>query len=182
MSCLRLIPITMVALGLSGCARDLPRYAAPTPQIETGFYEDIASPRLALLEFRLGNYFAREQRPYEVVCAASVNIEPSVATSQAVPLAPEIEIALIERFPELSSLGRCERRGIDIVARDTGVAAAIFDVNDFSCEAPDNCIGWGGYYANGQHGWSYYRMRFQRGAWRIRREDLGIVLTGDGSS
>ncbi|WP_435201245.1 hypothetical protein [Qipengyuania sp. 902] len=182
MSCLRLILITMVALVLSGCARDLPRYAAPNPQIETGFYEDIATPKLALLEFRLGEYFAREQRPYEVVCAASMNIEPSVSTSKPVPLAPEIEIALIERFPELSSLGRCEHRGIDVVARDTGVAAAIFDVNEFSCQAPDNCLGWGGYYANGPHGWSYYRMRFERGEWRIRREDLGIVLTGDGSS
>ena len=182
MGCMRSILITMVALGLSGCTRDLPRYSAPNPQIETGFNEDIATPKLALLEFRLGHYFARAQRPYKVVCAASVNIEPSLATSQPVALPPDIEIAFIQRFPELSPLSRCEHRGLDIVARDTGVAAAIFDVNDFSCEALNNCLGWGGYYANGQHGWSYYRMRFQRGAWRIRREDLDIVLTGDGSS
>lgn len=93
------------------------------------------------------------------------------------PLDPDVELKLIKRFPGLSPLSRCKQTGIDVVASDTDVAAAIFDVNDFSCEAPDNCVGWGGYYANGGHGWSYYRLRFVGGQWRIAKEDLGIVLT-----
>ncbi|MEZ5682243.1 MAG: hypothetical protein R3E14_13220 [Erythrobacter sp.] len=162
---------------LAACTPYLPRYAPAQDAFETGFYEDINTPRLALLEYRLGKYFAQKDRPYEVVCAASANISPSQAGSQPYPLDPEIELALIKRFPGLSPLSRCKRQGIDIVAADTGVAAAIFDVNEFSCETPANCLGWGGYYANGKHGWSYYRMRYERGEWRIKPEDLQIVLT-----
>lgn len=171
------IPLLASFACLSACAPYLPRYAPAQDEIETGYYEDINTPRLALLEYRLGKYFAQKKPPYEVVCAAAGNISPSQADSQPYPLDREVELALMKRFPGLSPLSRCKRQGIDIVAADTGVAAAIFDVNEFSCEAPDNCLGWGGYYANGAHGWSYYRLRFERGEWRIKPEDLGIVLT-----
>ncbi len=164
-------------LVLSACARELPRYAAGPDALATGFYEDIDTPRLALLEYRLGRYFAQRDRPYEVVCASQER--PSVASgiTERLPLEPEKELALLKRFPGLSPLTRCKTRGNDIIAADTGVPAAIFDVNDFTCETPDECLGWGGYFANGQHGWSYYRMRFRDGAWRIRREELDIVVT-----
>ncbi|QPD00203.1 hypothetical protein [Qipengyuania soli] len=173
--------IHMSALGLlatlSACAPYLPRYSPANEAFETGFYENIETPRLALLEYRLARYFAWKERPYEVVCASEE--KPSVINgkTERAPLAPDVELALIKRFPGLSPLTRCKEQGNDVVAVDTGVPSAIFDVNEFTCEAPDNCVGWGGYYANGQHGWSYYRLKFERGEWRIKPEDLGIVVT-----
>lgn len=168
----------VAALGvLAACAPYLPRYTPAQKAFETGFYEDPETPKLALLEYRLAKYFAWKDRPYQVVCASAGDLIPSQPNSPPAPLDQEVELKLMKRFPGLSPLTRCKRQGIDVVASDTGVAAAIFDVNDFSCEAPDNCVGWGGYYANGGHGWSYYRLRFVGGQWRIAKEDLGIVLT-----
>lgn len=168
-----------LATVLAACSPYLERYATVLPEVETGFYSDIDTPRLALLEYRLAEYFARDERPYEVVCAASTRLTVHEPWSRSEALDPETERTLIARFPTLSPLSRCEREGPrDIVASDTRQPAAIFDVHDFSCETPDNCLGWAGYYANGQHGWSYYRMRFERGEWRIRREELDIQLTG----
>lgn len=161
----------------SACTPFLPRYAPASASVETGFYEDIASPKLALLEYRLGKYFAQGERPYEVVCAAERGMESANPASLPVALDPEVELKLIRRFPGLSPLARCQRQGLDVRAADTGAAAAIFDVNEFACQASDECLGWGGYYANGPHGWSYYRLRFEGGQWRIRPEDPGIVLT-----
>lgn len=167
----------LAVIDASACSQYLPRYKAANSAFETGFYENIENPRLALLEYRLGKYFAQQTFPYTVVCAAAER--PSVITgiTTYVPLGEETERKLIERFPALSPLSRCEAKGLNIIAADTGEAAAIFDVNEFSCGAADTCLGWGGYYANGQHGWSYYRMTFERGEWRIKPEDLGIVLT-----
>lgn len=162
---------------LSACAPYLPRYAPANETFETGFYESIETPRLALLEYRLAKYFAWKDRPYEVVCASTGDLIPSQPNSPPMPLDEDVELKLMKRFPGLSPLSRCKRQGIDVVSADTGVAAAIFDVNDFTCEASDNCVGWGGYYANGSHGWSYYRLRFIDGEWRIKPEDLGIILT-----
>ena len=173
----RLIVAFVAITALGACSPYLPRYAPAVEEAETGFYENIDTPRLALLEYRLGRYFAQKERPYEVVCASDER--PSVVNdkTERAPLDPDVELALIKRFPGLSPLTRCKEQGIDIVAVDTGVSAAIFDVNEFSCETPTDCVGWGGYYANGKHGWSYYRLRFERGQWRIKPEDLGIVLT-----
>ena len=170
--------VTLCALAvLPACSTYLPRYAPAQGAFETGYYENINTPRLALLEYRLGKYFAQETPPYQVVCAAAARQEPHSGLDDPRPLDPEVELKLIERFPGLSPLSRCERRGLDIVAKDTGVAATVFDVHDFSCEAPNNCLGWAGYYANGRHGWGYYRMRFENGQWRIKPEKVHIVLT-----
>lgn len=177
MTLFRLMKIVLPLVALSACAPYLPRYAPAQEAFETGFYEDIETPRLALLEYRLAKYFAWKDRPYKVICASAGDLIPSQPNSPPAPLDEEVELKLMKRFPGLSPLSRCKRQGIDVVAADTGVPAAIFDVNEFSCEAPDNCVGWGGYYANGSHGWSYYRLRFINGEWRIKPEDLGIVLT-----
>lgn len=172
----RIIVITIAAV-CTACAPYLPRYAPAQEAFETGYYEDINTPRLALLEYRLAKYFAWKERPYEVVCASQERPGIVSGVPERLPLEPEVELALLKRFPGLSPFTRCQQEGVDVVAADTGVPAAIFDVNEFSCETPANCVGWGGYYANGQHGWSYYRLRFERGEWRIKPEDLGIVLT-----
>lgn len=166
-----------LAVSCTACATYLPRYAPADAAYETGYYENIQTPRLALLEYRLGKYFAQKDRPYPVVCAAAGRNEPQSATDQPYPLDEDVETKLIKRFPGLSPLSRCERSGLDFRAVDTGEPAAVFDVHDFVCDTPTECLGWGGYYANGRHGWSYYRMTFIDGEWRIKPEDLGIVLT-----
>ena len=177
MTPLRSLAAVVALAALSACSTYLPRYKPANGAFETGYYENIQTPRLALLEYRLGKYFAQGDRPYPVVCAAAGQNTPRSSSDQAYPLDEAVEIKLIERFPGLSPLSRCERRGPDIVAVDTGEAAAIFDVHDFVCDRPTECLGWGGYYANGRHGWSYYRMTFVDGQWRIKPEDLGIVVT-----
>ncbi len=171
-----LVALVMLA-ALSACSAYLPRYAPAEGAFETGYYENIQTPRLALLEYRLGKYFAQKDRPYPVVCAAAAKMIPHIAASRPRPLDPDVELKLIERFPGLSPQSRCEREGLDIVASDTRQAAAIFDVHDFVCDRPTECLGYAGYYANGRHGWSYYRMTFADGQWRIEPEELNIVLT-----
>ena len=94
-----------------------------------------------------------------------------------IPLDPAVERTLLRRFPSLTPSGGCKREGLSIKDTDTGVEAAVFDVHELECETATRCSAWAGYYANGTHGWNYYRLRFERGQWRIRLEDLGIVLT-----
>lgn len=167
---------------LTACSQYLPRYPAPLPSAETGYYENIQTPRLALLEYRIGKYLARKERPFPVICSSAGKINPHDPGSFPNALDEDVEVALIKRFPQLSPLSRCKRDGLDIVATDTGQPAAIFDVHEFVCDSPAECLGWGGYYANGLHGWSYYRMTFDRGEWRIKPEPLEIVLTGSEAS
>ncbi len=177
---MRALIAVFLALSCTACSAYLPRYEPPKGAFATGYYENIQTPRLALLEYRLGNYFAQSKRPYPVVCAAAANVDPHDAASQARTLDPDVELKLIARFPGLSPLSRCEREGLDIVASDTGQAAAIFDVHELVCDTPTACLAWAGYYANGQHGWSYYRMTFEGGEWRIEREELTIITTAGG--
>ena len=174
---IRTLCATLALTALAGCTTYLPRYEPQEGAFATGYYENIQTPRLALLEYRLANYFAQSKRPYPVACAAAEGIDLYNEASRARPLDPEIELKLIARFPGLSPLSRCERDGLDIVASDTGQPAAIFDVHELVCDTPTVCLAWAGYYANGQHGWSYFRMTFAEGEWRIEREELDIVLT-----
>lgn len=175
---MRRLPIVLAAVLMTGCAANLPRYAPSPPSAETGFYEDRTTPQLALLEYRLAKYLAQGQRPYAVVCAAATRLGPQDAPVEAAALEPAVERNLMQRFPKLSPLDRCKRDERAVVASDTGVPAAIFDVHEFTCLPDGDCLGWAGYYAEGQHGWTYYRMTFDRGEWRIRREELDIQLTG----
>ncbi len=171
--------LTALALATTACSPWLPQYALDQGATATGYYRDIQTPKLALLEYRIADYFASRKRPYAVVCAAAARIAPHDPASQPRPLDPQVEQILLARFPGLSPLSECRRDGLDIVAASSGMAAAIIDVHEFSCNKPDECLGWAGYYANGEHGWSYYRMRFERGEWRIKRERLDIIVTGD---
>lgn len=170
--------ISLVFLSLcAACAPALPRYTVPQNAVTTGFYEDRQRPDLALLEYRLAKYFAWDGRPYETVCAVGSGIDPHEPASLPAPLDPSIEHKLLRRFPALSPSENCEREGLSIKDSDTGVEAAIFDVHELECETPVRCSAWVGYYANGQHGWSWYWLDWNGRKWKISMRDLEIVLT-----
>ena len=163
-------------LMLAGCAQFLPRYAVPSGAHATGFYENIDRPDLALLEYRLAEYFDRSSPPYSSVCAVAARFAPEVE-SPPVPLDPQTESKLLRRFPLLRPASECERNGRAIVNRATGAPAALFDVHELECETPVRCSAWGGYYGAGQHGWNWYWLEWNGGQWTIRPRDLEIVLT-----
>ena len=174
---MRGIALLLLAGLIAACAPSLPRYAVPTGAAPTGFYEDQQRPELALLEFRLANYFARDDRPYETVCAVDGSQTRSNKQPEPVALDAEIERKLLRRFPTLTPAGGCKREGLSVKDSDTGVEAALFDVHELECESAVKCSAWGGYYANGQHGWKWYWLEWRGGEWKIRERDLGIVLT-----
>ena len=170
---IRAVLIGFATLAIAACTATLPRYAAGPGETATGFYEDPQRPELALLEYRLAEYFATELRRYGTVCAAAVDRQREPA-----PLAPAVEARLLARFPGLSPLTRCVKDGIDVRDVQTGTAAAIFDVHELVCENPETCTAWAGYYANGPHGWRWFTLDFKNGSWRFARKEMDIVLTG----
>ena len=174
---MRFVLVALFALACAACTPSLPRYAVPEDAAATGFYEDQSRPDLALLEYRLARYFAWDERPYETVCAVAGKVDPSRQDSVAVPLDPAIERKLLRRFPMLTPSGGCKREGLSIINSDTGVEAALFDVHELECETAVRCSAWGGYYANGQHGWNWYWLDWNGREWKITPRDLGIVLT-----
>ena len=172
----KLIAVFLLAV-CAGCAPSLSRYAVPTDAAPTGFYEDQQRPDLALLEFRLAKYFARDDRPYETVCAVDGSDVQSSQQDPPVQLDPATERKLMQRFPSLTPATGCKREGLSVKDRDTGVEAALFDVHELECESAVRCSAWGGYYANGEHGWSWYWLEWNGREWKIRPRDPGIVLT-----
>lgn len=174
----RFAPIFLIG-ALAGCAPFLPQYSASETERETGFYTDLGKPALALLEYRLAAHFAGNSKAYSKICAGEGQRDRSAKSSHAKPLDAEAEAKLLARFDGLSPFSSCsptERGYVDSV---TGEAAAMFDVHELSCDQPTNCTAWGGYYGSGQHGWSFYRLTWN-GNWRIKREPLDIIVTGDG--
>ena len=170
----RALAMAFVAF-LAGCNLALPRYEASSISRETGFYDDPDTPDLALLEYRLANYFARSERPYSTVCAAAGRQTPG---QQPKRLHPAVEERLLARFPDLSPLTECVVQPVGYRDADTGSAAAVFDVHDVACETPSRCTAWGGSLGNGPHGYSWFELRYRNGEWEIRRiDDLGIELT-----
>ena len=172
----KVLAVLIVTL-CAACAPSLPRYSVPPDAAPTGFYEDQQRPDLALLEFRLASYFARDDRPYETVCAVDGSEMQSSQQQVPVALDADIERKLLRRFASLTPASGCKREGLSVMDSDTGVEAALFDVHDLECESAVKCSAWGGYYANGQHGWKWYWLEWRGGNWQIRERDLGIVLT-----
>lgn len=169
--------VLMLAILCAACTAHFPRYPLPDDAAPTGFYEDRSRPDLALLEYRLAKYFAQGDPPYEAVCTTAEQISPHLQDSMPVPLDPAIERKLLRRFPSLTPAGGCKREGLSIIDSDTGVQAALFDVHDLECESAVKCSAWGGYYANGQHGWSWYWLDWNGKEWKISRREMEIVLT-----
>ena len=167
----------LLAVGCAACTPSLPRYAVPSNAAATGFYEDRQRPDLALLEYRLAKYFAREERPYATVCAVDGRDSQTIQEKRIVPLDPAIERKLLRRFPMLTPSGGCKREGLSVKDSDTGVEAALFDVHELECESATRCSAWSGFYANGQHGWSWYWLDWNGREWKISKRDLGIELT-----
>ena len=161
----------------AACAPFLPRYSVPRDAAHTGFYEDQQRPDLALLEFRLAKYFARGDTPYETVCAVDGGEMQGSKQQELVALEADVERKLMRRFPSLTPASGCTREGLSVKDRDTGVEAALFDVHELECESAVKCSAWGGYCANGSHGWSWYWLEWNGQEWKIRPRDPGIVLT-----
>ena len=174
---MRKLTVTLLAILAGACTATLPRHAVPADAAPTGFYEDQQRPDLALLEFRLARYFALGDRPYETVCAGDGKFSPHKPDALPKPLDPAVERKLLRRFPALTPLGGCKREGLSIIDTDTGVEAAVFDVHELECESAVRCSAWGGYYANGQHGWSWYWLDWNGSEWIISRRVMEIVLT-----
>ena len=174
---MRKLLAVLLVTSCAACAPFLPRYAVPQDAAPTGFYEDQQRPDLALLEFRLANYFARSEKPYETVCAVDGSEMQSSKQQEPVALDADVERKLMRRFPSLTPASGCKREGLSVKDRDTGVEAALFDVHELECESAVKCSAWGGYYANGPHGWSWYWLEWNGREWKIRPRDLGIELT-----
>ncbi len=115
-----------LAFATASCSPYFARSTAPAGAEPTGFYEDQARPDLALLEFRLVQYFDKSDRRYETVCAVAANIRSPVPDSVIVPLGKEIEQKLLLRFSGLSPASQCKREGLAIIDRDSGADAALF--------------------------------------------------------
>ena len=167
----------MATFLFAGCTAYLPRYALPVGAAPTGFNEDPNRPDLALLEYRLARYFVQQQLPYPTVCAVGNKLDLVKEESQPLALDPQVEQALLARFSGLSPASRCKREGLRIVDRETGVAAAVFNVHDLDCDTATKCSAWAGYYGAGPHGWSWYWLTWDGREWRIRRREMDIVLT-----
>jgi len=177
----RLLCAAVAVWSLAACSSTLPRYPLTPGAEPTGFYKDAAHPELALLEYRIAKYLATRSRAYGTICAAAAQPDRMNPASQPVPLDPAIERKLLTRFPALAPLSRCTRENLGYSDEETGAAAAVFDVHELVCEGQGRCSAWGGYYANGPHGWSYYSLSWSNRGWRIKPKDLGIVLTGRGA-
>lgn len=174
----RLLSAAFAVWSLAACSSILPQYPLTPGADPTGFYKDPAHPEFALLEYRIAKYLAMSSRAYGTICAAAVQPDRSDPTSQPVALDATVERKLLARFPALAPLSRCRRESLGYSDNATGAAAAVFDVHELGCEEQGRCSAWGGYYANGPHGWSYYSVRWSENGWRIEPKDLGIVLTG----
>lgn len=163
--------VVMLAALASGCTGVL---NADLLRDEASIARDPAAPELALLEYRITRILAAQ--PAQTVCAGI-----RATTSEKVgPVAGEAR--LLQRFAGLSPLSRCRQSEEGNFDTETGAAAMIVDVHELKCEAPDNCTAWAGFVESSRrNGWAYFRATFANGAWRIREEDLGIVVTGAAS-
>ena len=135
--------------------------------------QDAEAPELALLHYRLTRDAGLGKLAGATICAGI----GQGTGSTALPAAREE--ALVHAVDWVAPRSRCtlspDKAFVDAY---TGTPAVVVDVHELACEAPGNCTAWAGFYRNPrENGWSFYRLRFERGAWQISEEPLGIVLT-----
>ena len=160
----------LAALVLAGCAPGvLNAGLLRDPQSAA---QDPAAPELALLELRLARWY--RDNPGGHACAGVRQ-----TTQETVgPLADES--VLRARFPALLPLDRCRVIGTLVVDRETGQQAALFDVHEPEWRGTGVYRAYAGYRMDARrNGWGYYEARYERGAWRVRDQDLDIIVTGD---
>ena len=128
------------------------------------------NPRLALLEHVLTDYFTSDITNRPTICAAVHDGREEDA------LAPEDEIALIERFERLAPLSRCTLAPGGWRDAETEEPALVFSLHSFTCAAADRCTGWAGYNAGAAASMSYlYTMQWGGSAWTFTRDARALA-------
>lgn len=176
---MRSVQSVAVALLLSvgACAPALNRNLV---SIAPALSQNPDAPELALLHYRMADRFDRLDGPLPTICAGMGSSVSSRSTLLVRPLPSGREQALIAALPVVAPLPHCEEVGHGYRDAMTGEPAIVFDVHDLTCATATDCTAWAGYRQDSAvNGWSYYRLRYSRGAWRIRREPLDIILTSD---
>ena len=166
----RAVAVFTLAALIAGC----------TPVLNAGLLrqapilsQDRDAPELALLHYRLTRDAGLGKLAGATICAGIGQ------GTESAPLPEAREETLVHAVDWVAPRSRCklspEKAFVDAF---TGTPAVVVDVHDLACEAPGNCTAWAGFYRDPQqNGWSFYRLRFQGGAWQISEEPLGIVLT-----
>lgn len=144
--------------------------------------DDPRHPELALLEVRLAEHFAKFAGTPPTTCAGFAPGTP-VDRRRVGGLADGEERRLMRRFPALAPFDRCSpvmhTDGTQFyVDSITGEPAAMIDVHGLDCTGPAECRGYAGYRLDEtRNGWRYYVARFSDGKWRVREEELDIIVT-----
>lgn len=175
---MRLSVLLTLPLLVAGCATYLPRYAPLAPGAETGFYGDIETPELALLEYRIAKYLDWDERPYATICAAAER-DHSRPAGEPISLPTAVEQALLRRFAQLSPLSECRSTGVHRYAGPDGSEAAVFQVEQPSCETATACTAYARYHAAGGGFGNRYALDWDGRQWRLRYHPQEIILTGE---
>ncbi len=156
-----LIGAAMTALG--ACVTTNGDMGSPDPLPSLAAQKD--TPRLAMLEHVLGQYFASDIPNPPTVCASWHDGREEEA------LPPEEEVALIARFPQLAPMSRCSRTPNGWRDTETEEAALVFTLHNFTCTSEESCTAWGGYRSNGDNSMSYlYRGEWNGAQWQFARD------------
>ncbi|MGB3797945.1 MAG: hypothetical protein WA957_16800 [Alteraurantiacibacter sp.] len=150
-------------LALSACVAATGDGISPDPLPPLSAQKD--TPRLAMMEYVLGEYFKSDIPNPPTVCASWHDGREEEA------LPPEEEVALIARFPSLAPMTRCVRTADGWRDAETDDAALVFTLHNFTCASAENCSAWGGYRSNGDNSMSYlYRGEWGGAQWQFTRD------------
>lgn len=153
-----------VPLALSTCsypAADKFRSPDPLPPIA----EQRDAARLAMTEHLLADYFAAHPAASSTVCAAWHDGREEEA------LAPDEELALMARFPQLAPMTRCSRTADGWRDEETQMPAVVVALHNFTCASKSRCAGWAGELSDGSVSASIlYRGTWDGEAWQFRRD------------
>ena len=171
--------VLIVSLAVSACAPALNSQLVRSPLTVA---DDPDHPELALLEVRLAEHFGKFGATPPTTCAGFTP-GTSIDRRKLGALSAEDEQRLMLRFPDLAPFDRC--KPIDngpgtkfFVDSITGEPAAMFDVHQLECSSPTRCRAYAGYTLDQQrNGWRFYEARFADGKWRVRKQDLDIIVT-----
>ena len=156
------------SLALAACVPVAEQAAKMPPLRALSGQQD--NPRLALLEHVLGSYFTSDITNRPTICAAVHDGREEDA------LAPEDEIALIERFERLAPLSRCTLATSGWRDAETDEPALVFSLHSFTCAAADRCTGWAGYNAGAAASMSYlYAMDWGGNGWTFTRDPRALA-------
>ena len=159
----KLLPI-LGTMMLAACVAPEDPAAAPDASLPT-LATDQSAPKLALMDYMLGNYFASDVARRPTVCASMHDGRSEVAMDAA------DELALMTRYDALAPFSRCAWLEDGWQDGETGEPAIIFNVHSFTCANDDQCSGFGAYVAGQTSSLSNrYTMEYTGGAWQFVRD------------